>query len=729
MKVLSFLKDLFGFRRDSKYVRKHLNDANIRSSIYMAFIIICLEIWMIFRQTRKYIRPAWDTLKVGSYEYSSKLQLIFGWVGLYCLFIICSLAMFMFGLFYVLKKRGKKSFITNSVFGSLCIIWSLLLIPEINLPTYNDGTLINKTTTIMVYSSMAVFGISIIGNSLYSKFKGKDNMLLSIFVIVCFAAVCLLFGVKVGYSDFANPFVKDDGNVNIQKIKMITCFLTMITFVACLLIFKPYISIIMLTGIFVVFGMFLENYDKREFLEADRINYITFFVSLTTITISIYHQRITEALKDEQLVHDANFDSLTGIHNFHNFVTSINQKLEKNPAFLDDKLYLFINICNFKTINTQKGFGYGDKFLARLAKDVEASFPRDFSARLADDHFCVLTKVDGYEDKIAVLEKLVKCEAEGLYILLKVGGYKAERNENINIAIDKARYACGKIKKTYAEIYNEYNAELDKLFTMRQYIVNNLDEAIEKGYIRAHYQPVVWSNDKKLCGAEALARWIDPIYGYISPRDFIPVLEETRLIHKLDEYMLDLITKEMKNAKDNNKPIVPVSVNFSRLDFELMDVKKELNERVNKYNLDKNFIHIEITESALSENPVLLNKTIEELNKEGYAIWLDDFGSGYSSLSTLKDFVFDVVKIDMKFLTNFEKNEKTKDTLDCIISLASRLGMKTLTEGVETQAEADFLNEIGCGRLQGYLFGKPLPIDEFDNEISNGNIEISDNLI
>lgn len=719
MKVLSFLKSLFGFNRNSKYVRKHLNDANIRSSIYMSFIIICLEIWLIIRQTNKYIRPNWSTCKVGSIEYSSKLQLVFGMTGLYWLFIMCSLAMFMFGLFYALKKRGKKSFITNIILGSLCVLWILFLIPEVNLPTYESGTMINKTTTIMVYASMPVFGLSIIGNSIYSKFKGKDNMLLSIFVIVSFAAVCLLFGIKTGYSDYTS----------LSKPKMITCFLTMVTFVACLLIFKPYISILMLTTIFIIFLNFMKGFDGRIYQEGDEINYITFLVSLTTITISIYHQRITEALKDEQLVHDANFDSLTGIHNFHNFVTSINQKLEKNPAFLDDKLYLFINICNFKTINTQRGFGYGDKFLARLAKDVEASFPRDFSARLADDHFCVLTKVDGYEDKIAVLEKLVKCEAEGLYILLKVGGYKAERNENINRAIDKARYACGKIKKTYGEIYNEYNAELDKLFTMRQYIVNNLDEAIEKGYIRAHYQPVVWSNDKKLCGAEALARWIDPIYGYISPRDFIPVLEETRLIHKLDEYMLDLITKEMKNAKDNNKPIVPVSVNFSRLDFELMDVKKELNERVNKYNLDKNFIHIEITESALSENPVLLNKTIEELNKEGYSIWLDDFGSGYSSLSTLKDYVFDVVKIDMKFLTNFEKNEKTKDTLDCIISLASRLGMKTLTEGVETQAEADFLNEIGCGRLQGYLFGKPLPIDEFDNEISNCNIEISDNLI
>ena len=729
MKVLTFLKNLFGFRRDSKYVRKHLNDANIRSSIYMAFIIICLEVWMIFRQARKYIRPAWNTLKVGNYEYSSHLELIFGWVGLYCLFIMCSLAMFMFGLLFILKKRGKKSFITNIVFGSLCVLWTLLLIPEINLPTYNDGTLINKVTTIMVYASMPVFGLSIIGNSLFIKFRGKDSTLLSIFAIVSFAAVCLLFGVKVGYSDFANPFVKGDGSVNIQKIKMITCFLTMITFVACLLIFKPYISIIMLTGIFVVFGMFLDNYDQREFLEADRINYITFFVSLTTITISIYHQRITEAIKDEKLIHDANYDSLTNIFNADHFVDVIVGEEKDNPAFLDDKMFLFINICNFKAINVQKGFAYGDKFLIRLAKDVAASFPKDYTARLADDHFIVLTKCDGFHDRIDVLNRLVQASSDGLFVLLKVGGYKANRGENPFRGIDKARYACGKIKKTYGQMYKEYDEELDKIFNMRQYIVNNIDEAINSGYIRPFYQPVVWSNDQTLCGVEALSRWIDPIYGMLTPKDFIPVLEETRLIHKLDRYILEYVCREMRRAIDENRPVVPVSLNLSRLDFDLMNIKEELDKRIEKYKLDKNYVHIEITESALSENTEQLNEYIKELKANGYAVWLDDFGSGYSSLNALKDFVFDVVKIDMNFLTNFGQNEKTKDIIDCIIQLSSRLGMLSLTEGVETKEEADFLSSIGCGKLQGYLFGKPFELADLEKMIYDGKLVLSDNLI
>lgn len=727
MKVLSFLKNIFGFKKNSKYVRNYLTEANVKSSIYMAFIIVCLEIYMIFRQTRKYIRPAWNSYTP---TYHSRLQLIFQFTSLYWLFIMCALAMFMFALFYMIKKRGKKSLITNIVFGGLCILWIFLLIPEINLPGYAGGTIINKVTTILVYVSMPIFGASIIGNSLYRHFKNKDNIILSVTVITCFAAVCLLFGIKVGYSDFANPWVKD-GVVNGQKIKMITCFLTMIIFVACLLIFKPYISIAMLTGIFILFDYFLCQYGptKREFIEADRINYYTFLIALIAITLSIYQQRITEALKDEKLIHDANYDSLVQIPNVRYFSDKIIRKEEENPSFVNDKIYLFINICNFKVINQQKGFEYGDKFLIRFAKDVGAAFPKDYTARLADDHFIVLTKQEGFLDRIDVLNRLVQASSDGLFVLLKVGGYKPKQNENVQRSIDKARYACGKIKKTYGNIYKEYDDELDDIFNKRQYIVNHIDEAISNGYIKAHYQPVVWSNDQTLCGAEALARWIDPVYGRLSPREFIPVLEETRLIHKLDKRMLEYVCSEMRRAIDENKPVVPVSLNFSRLDFELMNVKEEIDKVTQKYNIDKDFIHIEMTESALSDKQEDLKKIIDDLKGDGFDIWLDDFGSGYSSLNALKDFKFDVIKIDMKFLTNFDTNERTKDILDSIIHLASRLGMMTLTEGVETKEEAEFLNKIGCGRLQGYLFGKPYEIEKFEQAILDKEFIVSENLI
>ena len=719
--VWDFLRDMLGFRKNTKYVRTYLNDVNVKSSIYMSFIIVVIEIWMIFRQIFKYIAPNWDSFE----GFSGKFNLIFTYTSLYYLFIMCSVAMFMFSLFYVNKINTRKSFITNIVLGSLCVLWIFLLIPE-NI----SGTTINKITTILVYVSMPIFGLTLIGDSLYLKFKGKNNYILSVILITCFAMVCLLFGVKVGYSDFANPYINaKTGLPNYDRLKMITCFLTMVIFAACLLIWKPYISITLLLTSFILFYSFLESYDGREFLEGDKINYITFLISLTMVTISIYQQRITEAKKDERLIHDAVYDHLINIHNVNYFSSEIIRLQKNNPYKIQNGIYLFTNIANFRIINSQKGFDEGDKVLREIGLRFEKAFPNDLVARQSDDHFIIFTENTNLENKIKTLDEIVKKASGGLYILLKVGGYVPMENESPNKAIDKARYACNMIKRMPETNYLEYDEKINDIFIKRQYIVNHLDEAIEKGWIRAFYQPVVWSNDHKLCGIEALARWIDPNIGFLSPADFIPVLEENRLIHKLDRCIIDCVFKNMRNAIDKGRTIVPVSINFSRLDFELMDVESTLDELVNKYEIDKKYVHVEITESALINSENFLNANIKKIKNLGYSVWLDDFGSGYSSLNVLKDFTFDVVKIDMKFLTNFDSNEKTKDILDCIIQLANRLGMNTLTEGVETETESEFLEKIGCERLQGYLFGKPYSLEDLENKIDNKELIISNKLL
>ena len=719
--VWDFLREMLGFKKNSKYVRTYLNDVNVKSSIYMSFIIVVLEIWMICRQFSKYIVPNW-----GEYEgFGGKFDLIFTYTSLYFLFIMCAVAMFMFALFYVKKINTKKSFITNMVLGSLCVLWIFLLIPE-NI----TGTTINKVTTILVYVSMPIFGLTLIGDSLYLRFQGKNSYVLSVILITCFAMVCLLFGIKVGYSDFANPYVNaKTGLPNYDRLKMITCFFTMIIFAACLLIWKPYISITILLTSFIVFYSFLESYDGREFLEADKINYITFLISLTMVTISIYQQRITEAKKDERLIHDAIYDHQINIHNTNYFTNEMIKTQKSNPEKIRNGIYLFTNIANFRTINDQKGFDEGDRILREIGLRFERTFPNELVARQSDDHFIIFTRNENLEGKLNTLNEIVKKASGGLYILLKVGGYVPKPDENPSKAIDKARYACGLIKRKSETNYLEYDDALNEKFTKRQYIVNHLDEAIENGWIRAFYQPVVWSKDHTLCGVEALARWIDPNLGFLSPADFIPVLEETRLIHKLDKCIINCVFKNMRNAIDKGREVVPVSINFSRLDFELMDVEETLNEAITKYNIDKKYVHVEITESALINNEDFLNTKIENIKRLGYAIWLDDFGSGYSSLNVLKDFTFDVVKIDMKFLTNFDSNVKTKDILDCIIQLANRLGMNTLTEGVETEAESEFLTRIGCERLQGYLFGKPYSLEDFEKKIDNKELIISNKLL
>jgi EAL domain-containing protein (putative c-di-GMP-specific phosphodiesterase class I) len=228
------------------------------------------------------------------------------------------------------------------------------------------------------------------------------------------------------------------------------------------------------------------------------------------------------------------------------------------------------------------------------------------------------------------------------------------------------------------------------------------------------------SDTKELCGCEALARWIDPKYGFLSQGDFIPILEENRLIHKLDVAIFESVWKDLRSHIDSGKPFVPVSLNFSRLDFELMDAVTVLNDLVTKYNVPRDYIHVEVTESAFTDNMDILKQSMDRFHELGFAIWLDDFGSGYSSLNVLKYYRFDALKIDMKFLSSFDKNPKSKDIIKSVVGLAKKVGMKTLTESVETKEQAEFLNVVGCGRLQGYLFGKPLPVADIDDGIETG---------
>ena len=174
---------------------------------------------------------------------------------------------------------------------------------------------------------------------------------------------------------------------------------------------------------------------------------------------------------------------------------------------------------------------------------------------------------------------------------------------------------------------------------------------------------------------------------------------------------------------------MPVSINFSRLDFELMDAVGTLESLIKKYNIPKELIHVEVTESALIDNFSELNKTMNKIKELGYSLWLDDFGSGYSSLNVLKDYEFDVIKIDMRFLSNLEESEKSKTLIDCIIKMADRIHMLTLTEGVETSVQAEFLNSVGCSRLQGYLFGKPISKDALYKRIDNKELIVSNKIL
>ncbi len=390
-------------------------------------------------------------------------------------------------------------------------------------------------------------------------------------------------------------------------------------------------------------------------------------------------------------------------------------------------MFLFIDVNNFKSFNDQRGFEAGDRFLLAIGEYISEVFPDALCGRQADDHFVLLAGTEGLAGKLDALNDLVHDYDDEILLGINCGAcHPSSAHEDPRISIDRARYAAQVIKSRFQTIYCEYDKAMSEAYHKRLYIINNIDNAVKNGWIVPYYQPVVWSDTEKMCGCEVLARWMDPVYGQLFPNEFIPVLEEYRLIHKLDRAIYECAFRDLRAAMDAGKPVMPVSLNFSRLDFELMDAVTELDELAARYRISKALIHVEVTESALMDNYSRLNEALDRIKALGYSLWLDDFGSGYSSLNVLKDYQFDVVKIDMRFLSNLENNEKARTLIDCIIQMANRINMRTLTEGVETRAQAEFLKNIGCNRLQGYLFGKPMPRDALYERIERGELIVSD---
>ena len=725
-KVLPFFSRLFGFEKLSKYEKGYLHDSNIRSNIYMGVIVVCLEIWMILRQTFSKIIP--------KYQAGEDLfGLIIKYTTKYWLFLLVGLGLMLFCLFYQRRnKLTKGRFIALVSTGTACILYTAVLKLEAFTKESESITpvmaFIMNAMLVSIYVLLFVIGVSIVTYALMKYLRNTNIVFLEHLAIIGFTLICLAFGVYVSYSDFWGG-------------KEIICFLTMVLYVGCLLIYRPYISILILGASFYLFHRVLLTFQSGlsfasqevvisgvtySMTSGDTVNYITFFVSLTTICFAIYHGRLNEARKSKDLEKTARTDALTGMYNYSHFSELAKARLQNNVGHTNDTVFLFLDIHNFKAFNDQRGFEEGDRFLSTIGRSISDIFRGSLCARQADDHFVVLTISDGIEEKLHRLNRLVHDYDAEILLGINCGAYRVYNpNEDPRMAIDRARYASHLIKNRFETIYSEYDNAMSEEYHKRSYVVNNIDNAVENGWIVPFYQPVVWSDSKELCGCEALARWKDPVYGQLFPNEFIPVLEEYRLIHKLDMAIFEAVCKDIRGALDAGKPVVPVSLNFSRLDFELMDAIQELENLVVKYNIPREMIHVEVTESALTDNLSNLNAAINRIKELGYSLWLDDFGSGYSSLNVLKDYQFDVVKIDMRFLSNLDTSEKAKTLLECIVQMADRINMLTLTEGVETAAQADFLHSIGCTRLQGYLFGRPVPKDEFYNRIENGGLIVA----
>ena len=248
----------------------------------------------------------------------------------------------------------------------------------------------------------------------------------------------------------------------------------------------------------------------------------------------------------------------------------------------------------------------------------------------------------------------------------------------------------------------------------RKYIIDNLDRALEEKWIEVWYQPIIRTANGRVCDEEALSRWVDPVRGLLPPDEFIPVLEKAHLIYKLDLYVVDEVLKKIRKTEEEGLYIVPQSVNLSRYDFESCDIVEEIRSRVDAAGVGNDKLTIEITESVIGSDYDYMKAQVERFHELGFNVWMDDFGSEYSSLDYLMNIPFDLIKLDKKFMDQFDSGEKTRIILTELVRMAVSLGIETICEGVETEEQYLALKELGCSYVQGYYFSKPVPPEDFD---------------
>ena len=250
---------------------------------------------------------------------------------------------------------------------------------------------------------------------------------------------------------------------------------------------------------------------------------------------------------------------------------------------------------------------------------------------------------------------------------------------------------------------------------LREHIINSIGDAVEKGWIKAWYQPVIRTMTGEICGMEALARWDDPEFGLLLPADFVPVLEKAGLVHLMDSCMINSICSDYEKYQKDKTDSVTVSFNLSRLDFSLCDIHQVIDDAIRSRRLPRDAFRVEITESMIENNEKPMHEAMDRFWDYGLRVWMDDFGSGFSSLNVLKDYNFDTIKIDMAFMRDL--NIRSKEIIRSIVDMSKRIGVHTLAEGVESEEQLSFLKSIGCEKAQGYHIGRPLPFGECMEEL------------
>ncbi len=416
------------------------------------------------------------------------------------------------------------------------------------------------------------------------------------------------------------------------------------------------------------------------------------------------------------------YDDLTGVPNLVKFKMDIGEILSKSPT--QKYIIAKIDIVNFKSINEMYDFEMGDEVIRAFA-DVgkESGLASFIQARVGIDEFLIFANSDDlydlehlrlvYEEKFR--DKLP--QLKGHNIKFRYGRYFIELGEtNVNNIINKVILAHNFSKGRDQNLVYDYDEAFKDHILKIAEITNKMETALRNDEFKVYLQPKFDLDNDSLSGAEALVRWVVNDEVIMFPNDFIPVFESNGFITNLDKHMLEKTCEIISDWINSGKEAIPISVNFSRVHLTNEKFVEELNEIVERYNIPKKFIEIELTESTILDNEAVLENTLFELRKSGFLISIDDFGSGYSSLGLIKNLDIDIIKLDRSFLMNSKNEARGNRVVESVVSMAQSIDAITVAEGVETDGQVNFLKIISCNKAQGYYYAKPMPTEQFNEK-------------
>lgn len=451
----------------------------------------------------------------------------------------------------------------------------------------------------------------------------------------------------------------------------------------------------------------IDNYDSEKIKNS----------SYLLLSMSIFLSYAIRHRNHVDMLHRLSYhDLLTNALNRNAFMDVLSQF---RPGQYASAGIIYIDINGMKEINDFYGHHQGDKILITTVAKVFNLFKPDELFRIGGDEFVIitydLTETDFYE-KFNLLRNIF-CEKTNLPFSIATGSCWVKSPSDLNSLLQQADSAMYADKKKFyygKEKTSRYRHNLDDILNLANY--SALQEALTAGQFCIYFQPKISLDTEEFIGSEALIRYINQAGEIIAPNNFIPILEEARLIKMLDLYVFEEVCKQINIWKERKMRVKPVSINLSRSTLSYHFLADQLLALITKHNIDISLLELEVTETAEVDNQLVFSQALEKLKEYGFSISIDDFGVRNASLSLFTTINFDILKLDRSLVKTLAQNQKARILIRSLAVICSDLGIKLIAEGVETLEQLDILKELRCNEVQGYLFSKPLPLNDFENK-------------